>query len=125
MGEETGKIIMGGPMMGKALVNSEIPVMKGTSGILLMSDDQSARKSQQPCVRCAKCVTVCPMGLEPYLLSQLTRLGNYDQLETEHVMDCIECGSCSYICPSDRALLDFIRLGKSNVGKIIRSRKKQ
>ncbi|HEX2394189.1 MAG TPA: electron transport complex subunit RsxC, partial [Bacteroidales bacterium] len=125
MDEKTGKIIMGGPMMGKALVNTDIPVMKGTSGIVLIPDEQADRKLQQPCVRCAKCVSVCPMGLEPYLLMTLARQANYGRLETEHVMDCMECGSCSYTCPSDRALLDFIRLGKSNVGKIIRSRKKQ
>ncbi len=121
----TGKIIMGGPMMGKALVNTEVPVVKGTSGILLMPDEDAPRKVQQPCVRCAKCVSVCPMGLEPYLLMTLGVQANYARLENEHVMDCIECGSCSYICPADRAILDFIRLGKTNVGKIIRSRNKK
>jgi electron transport complex protein RnfC len=125
MSENTGKIVMGGPMMGKAVGSAEIPVVKGTSGILLMPDDQSSRKYQQPCVRCAKCVSVCPMGLEPYLLMPLAMQADYSRLESEHIMDCIECGSCSYTCPSDRALLDYIRLGKSNVGKIIRSRKKQ
>jgi len=125
MTENTGKIIMGGPMMGKALGSSEIPVVKGTSGILLMPDEQTARKSQQPCIRCAKCVSVCPMGLEPYLLMPLSIQGNYDRLELEHVMDCIECGSCCYTCPSNRAILDYIRLAKSTVGKIIRSRKQQ
>lgn len=122
---ETGKIIMGGPMMGKALVNTEVPVVKGTSGILVIPEHESSRKKQQPCIRCAKCVSVCPMGLEPYLLMQLALHANYGRLEYEHVMDCVECGSCSYTCPSDRALLDYIRLGKSTVGKIIRSRKQQ
>jgi electron transport complex protein RnfC len=125
MDEKTGKIIMGGPMMGKALVNAEVPVVKGTSGILLMADVDAPRQPQQPCLRCAKCVSVCPMGLEPYLLMALGLQANYTRLESEHIMDCIECGSCSYICPSDRAILDYIRLGKTNVGKIIRSRKKQ
>jgi electron transport complex protein RnfC len=123
--EGTGKIVMGGPMMGKALGNAEVPVVKGTSGILLLPDEESARKLQQPCVRCAKCLSVCPMGLEPYLLMPLSQQKNYERLETEHVMDCMECGSCSYICPACRPLLDYIRLGKSYVGKIIRSRKKQ
>lgn len=125
MTENTGKIIMGGPMMGKAVGSAEIPVVKGTSGILLMPDEYAARKPQQPCIRCAKCVSVCPMGLEPFLLMPLAMQGNYNRLESEHVMDCIECGSCSYTCPSERAILDYIRLGKSNVGKIIRSRTKQ
>jgi len=125
MTENTGKIIMGGPMMGKAIGSAEIPVVKGTSGILLMPDTETARSSIQPCIRCAKCVSVCPLGLEPYLLMPLAEMGIHDRLEQEHVMDCIECGACSYTCPSDRPLLDYIRLGKSKVGKIIRSRKKQ
>lgn len=122
--ENTGKIIMGGPMMGKALGNSEIPVVKGTSGILILSDTESARLVVQPCIRCAKCVSVCPMCLEPYLLMPLAQQNKFDLLETAHVMDCIECGSCSYTCPASRPLLDYIRQGKSSVGKIIRSRKK-
>jgi electron transport complex protein RnfC len=122
--ENTGKIIMGGPMMGKALGNSEVPVVKGTSGILILPEEESSRSVALPCIRCAKCVTVCPMGLEPYLLMPLSQQNNFENLENEHVMDCHECGSCSYVCPASRPLLDFIRLGKSNVGKIIRTRKK-
>jgi electron transport complex protein RnfC len=122
--DNAGKVIMGGPMMGKALGSTEVPVVKGTSGILILPDNESNRLSVQPCIRCAKCLSVCPMGLEPYLLMPLSQQNNFDRLEVEHVMDCMECGSCSYICPASRPLLDFIRLGKSNVGKIIRTRKK-
>ena len=121
--EDTGKIISGGPMMGKTLVNSDVPIVKGSSGILIISSEESRRKSIEPCVRCAKCVSACPMGLEPYLLMPLSEQKNYDRLEVEHIMDCMECGSCSYICPANRPILDFIRLGKLQVGKIIRSRK--
>jgi electron transport complex protein RnfC len=123
--ENTGKIIMGGPMMGKAIGNLEVPVVKGTSGIVLMPDNESLRIELQPCIRCTKCISVCPMGLEPYLLMPLAQRNNFERLETEHVMDCMECGSCSYTCPAHRPLLDFIRYGKTNVGKIIRTRKKQ
>jgi electron transport complex protein RnfC len=122
--DNAGKVIMGGPMMGKALGSTEVPVVKGTSGILILPDNESNRLSVQPCIRCAKCLSVCPMGLEPYLLMPLSQQNNFDRLEVEHVMDCMDCGSCSYICPASRPLLDFIRLGKSNVGKIIRTRKK-
>jgi len=122
--ENTGKIISGGPMMGKALSSIDVPVNKGCSGILLLPSDESQRLTIQPCVRCAKCVSACPMGLEPYLLMALAGKMINDGLEYERVMDCIECGSCSFICPANRPLLDFIRLGKSNVGKIIRSRNK-
>jgi electron transport complex protein RnfC len=122
--EDTGKIICGGPMMGKAINDPAVPVMKGTSGVLLLATGESMRRNMLPCIRCAKCVSVCPMGLEPYLLMPLMQNNDFDRLEEEHVMDCIECGSCSYICPADRPLLDYIRLGKLNVGKIIRTRKK-
>jgi Na+-translocating ferredoxin:NAD+ oxidoreductase subunit C len=120
--ENTGKIIMGGPMMGKALNNTDIPVVKGTSGILILSDKESSRHTVQPCIRCSKCISVCPMGLEPYLLMQMSVHNLHEKLEAGHVMDCIECGSCSYICPASRPLLDYIRLGKINVRKLIRSR---
>ena len=121
--EDTGKVISGGPMMGRALSTIETPVTKGTSGILILPEGESRRGPVYDCIRCAKCVSVCPMGLEPYLLMTVTELQNYERTEHERVMDCIECGSCSYICPSNRPLLDYIRLGKFEVGKIIRSRK--
>jgi len=121
--EDTGKVISGGPMMGRALSSIEIPVTKGTSGILILPEGESRRGVVYDCIRCAKCVSVCPMGLEPYLLMTVTEHKNYERTEQERVMDCIECGSCSYTCPSNRPLLDYIRLGKFEVGKIIRSRK--
>ncbi|MBA7528686.1 Proton-translocating ferredoxin:NAD(+) oxidoreductase complex subunit C [subsurface metagenome] len=122
--EDTGKIINGGPMMGKAISAMDISVVKGTSGILILNKNESRRKPSEPCIRCSKCISVCPMGLEPYLLMTLSEKSLHERLERDKVMDCNECGSCSYICPSNRPLLDYIRLGKSNVGKIIRMRKK-
>jgi len=119
--EETAKVINGGPMMGKALSTTEVPVVKGSSGILLMNKDEARRKEVKPCIRCTKCVTVCPMGLEPYLLMTLSEKSLFERMEPEKVMDCIECGSCSYTCPSSRPLLDYIRLGKAEVGKIMRA----
>ncbi len=121
--ENTAKVINGGPMMGKALSTLDAPVVKGSSGILLIEGEEARRKEVRPCIRCSKCVNVCPMGLEPYLLMTLSEKGMFERMETEKVLDCIECGSCSYTCPSSRPLLDYIRLGKSEVGKIIRSRK--
>jgi len=120
--EDTGKIISGGPMMGKAVLNTDIPVVKGTSGVLLMPDKESKRLQPNNCIRCAKCVSVCPMGLEPFLIAKTAKLGKFDIVEKALVMDCIECGSCSYTCPSNIPLLDFIRLGKNKVGQIIRNR---
>jgi electron transport complex protein RnfC len=121
---DTGKIISGGPMMGKAIFDQEVPVMKGSSGIVIMSEEESLRKKETACIRCSKCISVCPMGLEPYLLLALSRKELTERLEVEKILDCIECGSCGFTCPSGRPLLDYIRLGKSNVRKMIRSRKK-
>ncbi|WP_270543140.1 electron transport complex subunit RsxC [Butyricimonas paravirosa] len=122
--EDTGKVIGGGPMMGKALTNTNIPVTKGTSGILLMRQEESARKEYRNCIRCSKCVSVCPMGLEPYYLMLLGEHNKLEMLESEKIMDCIECGSCSFTCPANRPLLDVIRLGKARTGQMIRARKK-
>jgi electron transport complex protein RnfC len=124
MPESTGKIISGGPMMGRAVATAEVPVTKGTSGILLMKEEESKRKEQIACIRCSRCVAACPMGLEPYLLMTLSEKHIFDRAEENRIMDCIECGSCSYTCPSNRQLLDYIRFGKGKVGQIIRTRKK-
>jgi electron transport complex protein RnfC len=120
--EGTGKIIGGGPMMGRSLMNLNIPMAKGSAGILFMPDEESVRKPMKNCIRCTKCVSVCPMGLEPFLLMNQSERNMWPEMEKERVMDCIECGSCSYTCPSNRPLLDYIRYGKTTVGGIIRSR---
>ncbi|WP_194831419.1 electron transport complex subunit RsxC [Prolixibacter sp. NT017] len=125
MPEDTGKVISGGPMMGRAVTTLEVPVTKGTSGILLIRDEEAKRNEVEPCIRCGKCVNVCPMGLEPYLLMTMSEKKLWERSEDRHVMDCIECGSCSFTCPSNRPLLDYIRLGKGTVGKLIRARKSQ
>lgn len=121
--ETTGKIIGGGPMMGKALLGAELPVTKGTSGILILSKEESVRKPMRNCIRCAKCVGVCPMGLNPAFLMRDVQYKDWDVAERGYIVDCIECGSCSYTCPSNRPLLDYIRMGKQQVMGIIRSRK--
>ena len=122
---DTGKIILGGPMMGRAVVTIDTPTVKGVSGVLMLPESQSRRGKVEPCIRCASCVSACPMGLEPYLMSTLSRLGRWEELEHNKVMNCIECGCCSYICPASRPLLDYIRLGKSKVGNLIRLRNKK
>lgn len=123
--ESTGKVINGGPMMGKAITTLDVPIVKGSSGILIMDDGESNRKPESACIRCSKCTTVCPMGLEPYLLSKASKLGNYEMAEKEMLMDCIECGSCQFTCPASIPLLDYLRLGKGKVGSIIRNRNKK
>lgn len=120
--EGTGKIINGGPMMGKAVSNTDAPVVKGMSGIVLIPASEAVRETINPCIRCAKCVSVCPIHLEPYLLMTLAEKGLFERAEKERITDCMECGSCSYTCPAGRPLLDYIRLGKSTVIRLARQK---
>ena len=122
--EEAVKVISGGPMMGKAMCNIDAPTLKGSSSVLFLTEKQTKRKEEGNCIRCAKCVSVCPMGLEPYLLNKLGRAGRMDDLEANRVYDCIECGCCSFTCPAYIPLLDMIRLAKGQVMRIMRSRPK-
>ena len=122
MPAEDSKVLAGGPMMGKALTSTDVPVCKGTNSVTILSGEDAVRKEPQPCIRCAKCVSACPMGLEPYLLAKLSAVSNWERCESEDIVSCIECGSCQFTCPAHRPLLDNIRLGKQTVMGIIRSR---
>ena len=88
------KVLNGGPMMGRAMVNPDAPVTKGCSGITVISGAEAHRVKESACIKCAKCVSACPMGLEPYFLSKLSRKKAWDVVEAHNVTDCIECGSC-------------------------------
>ncbi len=120
--EDTRKIVAGGPMMGRAVTSLDLPTAKGSAGVLFLAGSEARRHKPQNCIRCAKCVSVCPMGLEPFLLAKLTEHQRWDDLESNRIRDCIECGSCNYTCPSYRPLLDNIRYGKSTIVNIIRAR---
>ena len=121
--ENTGKVILGGPMMGKAISNLDAPTQKSTSSVLLISEDEARRSESSACIRCSRCISVCPMGLEPYLLIRQAERKMYEALEQNRAHDCIECGCCIYSCPANLPLLDYIRLGKTEVLKIKRTRK--
>lgn len=121
--ETTGKVLAGGPMMGKALVNLDVPVVKGMAGILLIPSNESQRQESMNCIRCAKCVDVCPMGLNPTFLMKFAGFEDWGKAEKNRIVDCIECGACSYVCPANRPLLDCIRRGKGEVMRIVRYRK--
>ncbi len=119
---DTGKIIGGGPMMGRTFSHLAHPVTKRTSGILMLPESESKALEETNCIRCGKCVQNCPMGLAPYLLATQGELALWDDMEQEQVMNCIECGCCTFTCPSNRPLLDYIRYGKQTVAQNIRSR---
>ena len=115
------KIISGGPMMGITQYDLDAPVVKGTSGLLALDVGMARSAVQSPCIRCGKCVDVCPMGLLPYLISAHAEKNHFEAAEQVNALDCIECGCCSYICPANRHLVQGIRLAKS---EIIKERKR-
>lgn len=121
---DTGKVINGGPMMGKAIPSLEAPIVKGSSGIVILTEKESKRLTVANCIRCGKCVEACPMGLEPYYLAVVAENQEFEDAENNNIMDCMECGSCSFTCPSGRPLVDYVRVGKTKVGQIIRNRAK-
>ena len=96
--------------------------LSGDAEVTILSGDDAVRTAPQPCIRCAKCVGACPMGLEPYLLAKVSEVKNWEKAEQEDITSCIECGSCQFTCPAHRPLLDYIRQGKSTVMGLIRSR---
>ena len=122
MPQGDNKLLAGGPMMGKALTTTEVPICKGTNSVTILSGKDAKRTEAQPCIRCAKCVNACPMGLEPFLLSTLSSMKEWESVEKEKITSCIECGSCMFTCPAHRPLLDHIRMGKGTVMGIIKTR---
>lgn len=115
--QDTGKIISGGPMMGRAISCLNAPLVKGSGGILLMPEKMSERREVRPCIRCCKCVEACPMSLEPYLLQNLGEFAQYEEARDKGLLNCMECGCCSYVCPSCRPIVDYIRLSKLQLKK--------
>jgi Na+-translocating ferredoxin:NAD+ oxidoreductase subunit C len=120
--DDTVKIISGGPMMGKAVVSTAVPVVKGMSGIVLLTDRKEDVYTSTTCIRCGKCVAACALGMEPYLLMALSEKGMFERAEKEGIANCMECGSCTYICPGNRPILEYVRLGKSTVLKMAREK---
>lgn len=114
--EENYSIISGGPMMGHPVFNTDFPLTKGTTAILVMKDDGRPKAKERNCVRCAKCIDACPAFLQPTRLNRLARKDDYEALANEEaIMSCIECGSCTFVCPANIPLLEWIRHGKQGV----------
>ena len=116
--EKAAKLIMGGPMMGISQFTENIPVIKGTSCIILMEEDQINMGIQQPCISCARCVEVCPMNLMPTVIARLVEFERLDEAKEYGMVDCFECGCCTYICPAKRKLLELIKYGKARLLKL-------
>jgi electron transport complex protein RnfC len=112
--EKPAKVIMGGPMMGMAQRTLDVPIIKGTSGILVLSAADVNYGPERPCIRCGRCVEACPMGLVPSMLSILSERGAHATAKAEYdLLDCVECGSCVYVCPAKRNMVHYIKLSKA------------
>lgn len=118
LSKEAAKIIMGGPMMGTAVADINVPVIKGTSGILVLSEKSARLDSETACIRCGRCVYVCPMGLRPNLLDMAARTGDREAMTNLNINDCMECGSCAYVCPSKRRQVQQIRVAKVKMREV-------
>lgn len=115
--ENASKVIMGGPMMGLSQYTLDVPVIKGTSGILVLTESEAVAREEEPCIKCARCIDHCPMGLVPTILARLVEAERWDSLKDYGVMDCIECGCCAYVCPSKIPLVHLMKLGKFQVSQ--------
>lgn len=116
---ETREVIMGGPMMGTPLASLDVPVLKGTSGLLAFTAEEARLPTEYSCIKCGRCVEACPQFLNPSRLGRLARAGRWDEMVGYHALDCVECGSCSYACPSGIPIVQLIRVAKG----VLRSQK--
>jgi len=113
--DEIEKLVMGGPMMGMAQPSETVPVIKGTSGLLALTKEETNPYKPKSCIVCGKCIKACPMDLLPNMYAKLARFKRWEEMGEYYLMDCIECGSCSYICPANRPLTEAIKIGKAKL----------
>jgi electron transport complex protein RnfC len=114
--DDVAKVVAGGPMMGFALSSLDVPVTKGTSGVLVLPEEGVVHAEDYgPCIRCGRCIDICAMGLMPSMLSILSEKGMYEEAKEYNLFDCFECGSCAFVCPSKRPIVQLVRLAKSMV----------
>jgi electron transport complex protein RnfC len=111
------KVIFGGPMMGRTVATLDMPIIKGTSGVLFLSDDMVDARPETACIRCARCVDVCPMQLMPYDFARMYKAKAYARMDELCVNDCVECGSCAFVCPAKIPLVGYVKAGKAELRK--------
>ena len=114
---EAAKVIAGGPMMGMSQYTLDVPVIKGTSGILVLPKAEVSTKPYGPCIRCARCIDACPMMLQPSLIGLFIEKGHYEDAKDYNLMDCFECGSCTFVCPANRPMVQWVKRAKRELAK--------
>ena len=117
--EEPAKVVMGGPMMGLTQYTLEVPVIKSTSGILALSTGEAKYSvpTEPVCIRCARCVDACPMGLNPSYLAAYAYHEKWEELERLRIADCMECGCCTYACPTKNPIVQLVKMGKAETAR--------
>lgn len=115
--EDCYQLIMGGPMMGKAQYSLDVPIVKATSGILCLRQESVLKEVEHACIKCGKCVNVCPQHLVPTRLVSLTKNEKLEAADAGGILNCVECGSCAYVCPAHIPLVQWLKIGKYNVNE--------
>jgi electron transport complex protein RnfC len=110
---DAAEVIIGGPMMGQAVSNLDAPVIKGTTGVVVLRKDETREAKSYPCIHCGRCLEACPVFLNPSLLGDYARVARFDDMAELHLADCMLCGSCSYVCPSNIPLSQMFTAGKA------------
>jgi len=117
--DDAAEIIFGGPMMGLGQANLDVPILKATGGILILSRDECKRQDIMPCIRCGKCLEACPVFLNPQLMGQFAKAERYEELAEEaHLADCMLCGSCSFVCPSNIPLSQMFTAARTQMKRL-------
>jgi electron transport complex protein RnfC len=118
LNDNAGEIIFGGPMMGNAVANLDTPIIKGTTGVVVLEQAQTRQQATYPCIHCGRCLDACPVFLNPSMLGDYARMQRYEEMEALHLADCMLCGSCSFVCPSNIPLAQMFQASKSALRRI-------
>jgi electron transport complex protein RnfC len=118
MTADAAEVLFGGPMMGQAQRDLDVPLVKGTTGVVVLTHDEVRDMSQSPCIHCGRCLDACPMFLNPSLLGDLAKAGRLEEMQAAHLADCMLCGSCSYVCPSNIPLAQLFTASKAAIRRV-------